>query len=51
VEAMAMPEVKEAMARQGNDIDVSTPEAATRFIREEIDKYARLARKAQMQLD
>jgi tripartite-type tricarboxylate transporter receptor subunit TctC len=51
VEAMAMPEVKEAMARQGNDIEVSTPEAATRFIREELDKYARLARKAQMQLD
>lgn len=51
VAAFAAPEVKEAMARQGNEIDPTTPEAAAAFFRSELDKYARLVRKANVQVD
>ena len=49
--AYTSPEVKEAMARQGNEINVGTPEAAGAFIRAEIEKYAKVAKKVGMQLD
>ena len=45
--AFAVPEVQEEMARQGNPIRVSTPEAAGQHFRAELDKYARLVKKAQ----
>lgn len=44
--AFATPEVKEAMARQGNTIAISTPEAAQSFFRSELAKYAALVKKA-----
>jgi tripartite-type tricarboxylate transporter receptor subunit TctC len=49
--AMAAPEVKEAMAKQGNDINPSTPEAAAAYFRSEQDKYATLVKKAGVKLD
>ncbi len=49
--ALATPEVKEIMAKQGNDIHVSTPQEAAAFFRTESDKYARLVKKAGLQID
>ena len=49
--AMATPEVKEAMAKQGNDINPTTPEAAAAYFRSEQDKYAKLVKKAGVKLD
>lgn len=49
--AYEMPEVKAAMARQGNDIRVTSPEEAAAFFRAEVDRYSKLARKAGMQID
>lgn len=46
VAAFADPGVKEAMARQGNVIQISTPEFAQKFFRDELVKYARLVKKA-----
>jgi tripartite-type tricarboxylate transporter receptor subunit TctC len=46
VSAFATPEVKEAMAKQGNTIAISTPEAAQSFFRSELAKYAALVKKA-----
>jgi len=46
VSAFNSPEVREAMAKQGNTINVSTPEYAAQFFRAELDKYAKLVRKA-----
>lgn len=46
VAAFATPEVKEAMARQGNVIAIGSPDAAAKFFRSELDKYARLVKKA-----
>jgi tripartite-type tricarboxylate transporter receptor subunit TctC len=46
VAAFATPEVKEAMAKQGNTIAISTPEAAQAFFRTELAKYAALVKKA-----
>lgn len=44
--AFSAPEVKEAMAKQGNVIHVGSTEAAQKFFRSELDKYARLVKKA-----
>lgn len=44
--AFASPEVAEAMAKQGNTINVSTPEHAAGYFRSELEKYARLVKKA-----
>jgi tripartite-type tricarboxylate transporter receptor subunit TctC len=44
--AFADPAVKEAMAKQGNVINISTPEVAQKFFRDELVKYARLVKKA-----
>ncbi|HJV69261.1 tripartite tricarboxylate transporter substrate binding protein [Ideonella sp.] len=49
--AFASPEVREAMARQGNDIHPSTPEAAAAYFRSELAKYAALVQKAGVTLD
>jgi tripartite-type tricarboxylate transporter receptor subunit TctC len=43
--AFAAPEVKDAMAKQGNTIAVSTPEYAGQFIRSEMTKYAAIVKK------
>jgi len=49
--AFATPEVKAAMAKQENVIDPTTPEAALAFFKSEQERYARLAKKADIQLD
>ncbi|HVG05856.1 MAG TPA: tripartite tricarboxylate transporter substrate binding protein, partial [Burkholderiaceae bacterium] len=48
--AFATPEVRETMAKQGNTINVSTPEFAATFFREEMAKYAKLVKKAGVEL-
>jgi tripartite-type tricarboxylate transporter receptor subunit TctC len=48
--AFVSPEVREAMAKQGNTINVSTPEYAAQFFRSEMTKYAQLVRKAGLEL-
>jgi tripartite-type tricarboxylate transporter receptor subunit TctC len=50
-DALATPEVKEAMAKQGNTINPSTPEAALAYFRSEQDKYAKLVKKAGVKVD
>jgi tripartite-type tricarboxylate transporter receptor subunit TctC len=50
VAAYATPEVKEAMARQGNSINPSNPEAAAAYFRSELAKYAGLVKKAGVEL-
>ena len=49
--AFATADVKEAMARQGNAINVTTPEAAAAYFVSEMDKYARLVKRAGVKLD
>ncbi|HSC97841.1 MAG TPA: tripartite tricarboxylate transporter substrate binding protein [Casimicrobiaceae bacterium] len=49
-ETFASPDVKDAMAKQGNTIDVSTPEYAARFFPAELAKYAALVKKAGVEL-
>ena len=49
--AFTSPETREAMAKQGNDINVSTPEAADRFFRDETERYARLIKKIGLKID
>jgi tripartite-type tricarboxylate transporter receptor subunit TctC len=49
-ETFASSDVKDAMAKQGNTIDVSTPEYATRFFPAELAKYAALVKKAGVEL-
>ncbi len=44
--AFNTPEVKESMAKQGNTITMSTPDAAQAFFRSELVKYAALVKKA-----
>ncbi|NDP43158.1 MAG: tripartite tricarboxylate transporter substrate binding protein [Aromatoleum sp.] len=48
--AFATPEVREAMAKQGNTINVSTPEYAASFFSSEMAKYAKLVKKAGIEL-
>ena len=48
--AFATPEVRETMAKQGNTINVSTPEFAAQFFRSEMAKYAQLVKKAGVEL-
>ena len=50
VAAFADPVVKETMAKQGNTIAVSTPEFAREYFRSEKDKYAKLVKKAGIEL-
>ncbi|MGZ5214781.1 MAG: tripartite tricarboxylate transporter substrate-binding protein [Caldimonas sp.] len=51
VAAFATPESREAMARQENVINPSSPEAAVQYFASEADRYARLARKANVALE
>ena len=51
VAAFADPEVRSAMAKQDNQINPSTPEAAARFLRAEQERYARLVAKANIKPD
>jgi tripartite-type tricarboxylate transporter receptor subunit TctC len=44
--AFAAPEVAEVMAKQGNLINVSTPEHAAAFFRSELAKYAKIVKAA-----
>jgi tripartite-type tricarboxylate transporter receptor subunit TctC len=46
VTAFADAGVKEAMAKQGNVIQISTPEFAQKFFKDELVKYAKLVKKA-----
>jgi tripartite-type tricarboxylate transporter receptor subunit TctC len=48
--AYATPEVKEAMAKQGNTINPTSPEVAASYFRSELAKYARLVKKAGVEL-
>lgn len=48
--AFATPDVREAMAKQGNTINVSTPEYANQFFRSELAKYAKLVKKTGIEL-
>ena len=50
VTAFGTPEVRETMAKQGNTINVSTPEYAAQFFRTEMTKYATLVKKAGVEL-
>jgi tripartite-type tricarboxylate transporter receptor subunit TctC len=50
VVAFADPGVKEAMAKQGNIINVSTSEVAQAYFRSEKEKYAKLVKKAGIEL-
>ncbi len=49
--AFAANEVKEAMNKQGNNIAISTPEAAASSFKSETEKYAKLVKKAGVKLD
>ncbi|MBP6529690.1 MAG: tripartite tricarboxylate transporter substrate binding protein [Burkholderiales bacterium] len=49
--AFASAEVKETMNKQGNNIAISTPEAATAFFKSEMEKYAKLVKMAGVKLD
>lgn len=51
VTAFNTPEVKEAMAKQGNVIHPTSPEAAAQYFRSEMTRYAALAKKAGVTLD
>lgn len=42
--AFAAPEVREAMAKQGNTINVGTPEQAAQYFRSELAKYAAIVK-------
>jgi tripartite-type tricarboxylate transporter receptor subunit TctC len=44
------PAVKDTMAKQGNTINISTPEFAQSYFRSEKDKYARLVKRAGIEL-
>jgi tripartite-type tricarboxylate transporter receptor subunit TctC len=48
--AFADPAVKDAMAKQGNTINVSTSEYANDYFRSEREKYAKLVKKAGIEL-
>lgn len=51
VAAFAMPETKEAMAKQENIINPMTPEASLQFFKTEQERYARLVKKAGVTLE
>jgi tripartite-type tricarboxylate transporter receptor subunit TctC len=51
VAAFATPELQENMAKQGNQINPGTPEAAARFFRSELAKYAALVKRAGIKID
>jgi tripartite-type tricarboxylate transporter receptor subunit TctC len=51
VQALASPDVQDAMAKQGNIINPTTPDVATSFFRTEQERYAQIVRKANVHVD
>jgi tripartite-type tricarboxylate transporter receptor subunit TctC len=51
VSAFNSPDVRESMAKQGNTINVQTPEASASFFVNELEKYAKLVKQAGVKLD
>jgi tripartite-type tricarboxylate transporter receptor subunit TctC len=51
VTAFAADEVKAAMARQGNTINIQSPEASAAFFQSELNKYAAIVKKAGIKPD
>jgi tripartite-type tricarboxylate transporter receptor subunit TctC len=49
--AFATDEVKAAMARQGNTINIQSPEASAAFFQSELNKYATIVKKAGIKPD
>ena len=49
--AFASAEVKETMNKQGNSIAISAPDVSAAFFKSEMDKYAKLVKKAGVKLD
>lgn len=50
VATCSSPDVKDAMNKQGNTINPTSPDVAAWFLRTEIAKYARLVKKAGVSL-
>ncbi len=48
--AFATPDVREAMTKQGNTINISTTEYANQFFRSELAKYAKLVKETGIEL-
>jgi tripartite-type tricarboxylate transporter receptor subunit TctC len=51
VAAFNDPDVKAAMAKQGNQINPTTPEAALKFFKSEQERCARLVKKADVKVE
>jgi tripartite-type tricarboxylate transporter receptor subunit TctC len=51
VTAFGTPEVKDAMDKQGNVINPTTPEAATQYFKSELARYAALVKKADVKVE
>jgi tripartite-type tricarboxylate transporter receptor subunit TctC len=51
LKALAVPEVKERLAGLGADIVASSPEQTTAFFRTELEKYAKVAKAANIRAD
>jgi tripartite-type tricarboxylate transporter receptor subunit TctC len=49
--AFATDEVKGAMARQGNSIQIQSPEASAAFFQSELQKYASTVKRAGLKPD
>jgi tripartite-type tricarboxylate transporter receptor subunit TctC len=49
--ALATPEVREQMDKQGNVIQPTTPEVAVQYFRTEQDRYAKLVKKTDIKID
>ena len=45
------PAVKEAMVKQGNTINIQSPEASAAFFQSELNKYASIVKKAGIKPD
>jgi tripartite-type tricarboxylate transporter receptor subunit TctC len=48
---VALPEVKEALAKQGAESESSTPEQFAAYIRSELAKWAKVVKDANVRLD
>jgi len=49
--AMALPEMRDAYARQGFDIRLSTPEALAEYVKAELSKWSRVVKEAGIHAD
>ena len=49
--AMALPEMRDAYARQGFDIRLSTPEAFADYVKSELSKWSRVVNEAGLYAD